>query len=208
MNARTAQPASPSPLGLRQHAISRLAGSRAAQTLPSDASAALRVLHDLAASPDTAADALALLHELQVHQVELELQAEELRNSRLDLEAALARQTERYEHAPVALFTVDGWSTIIELNRAAARLLGQAAHREAWPGMRLDSLLLPRSADMLHTLLARAAQGHAGEPCTLQLRAGAGAVHEVSAEACREPAGGALLVAFSSASKSRNPSSV
>jgi hypothetical protein len=36
------------------------------------------VLHALASSPQTAADALTLLHELQVHQVELDLQAQEL----------------------------------------------------------------------------------------------------------------------------------
>ena len=44
-----------------------------------------------------------LLHELQVHQVELELQNEELRNSRTQLEAAVSRYTDIYDFAPRGL---------------------------------------------------------------------------------------------------------
>ena len=47
-----------------------------------------------------------LLHELQVHQVELEMQNEELRNSRVQVEAAVSRYTDIYEFAPVGYFTL------------------------------------------------------------------------------------------------------
>jgi hypothetical protein len=82
---------------LRHRATSRLSAGAGATRAPVSASNALAVLHDLASSPETAADALALLHELQVHQVELDLQADELRESRAGLETALRRQTDLYD---------------------------------------------------------------------------------------------------------------
>src|SRR6185295_7558756 len=54
-----------------------------------------RRLQDKAA--DLGADRL--LHELQVHQMELEIQNQELRRARADTEAALSRYTELYDHA-------------------------------------------------------------------------------------------------------------
>ena len=87
---------------LRSRAAHRLSGGKGANSTGSadspdsqafQATDALAVLHAMASSQDTAGDALALLHELQVHQVEVELQAEELRDSRTELEAALRRQT-------------------------------------------------------------------------------------------------------------------
>ncbi|WP_167224306.1 PAS domain-containing protein [Massilia rubra] len=65
-----------------------------------------------------------LLHELQVHQVELELQNEQLEAARAWIEAALASYTELFDFAPVPYFTLDRVGKIAELNLAAARLLG------------------------------------------------------------------------------------
>jgi PAS domain S-box-containing protein len=65
-----------------------------------------------------------LLHELQVHQVELEMQNEQLEASRVWVEAALASYTELFDFAPLPYFTLDRNSTIVEVNLAGARLLG------------------------------------------------------------------------------------
>lgn len=64
-----------------------------------------------------------LLLELQVHQVELELQNEELRVSRAAVEEGLARLTELYDFAPVAYFTFLPNGTIREVNLPGTRLL-------------------------------------------------------------------------------------
>ena len=82
---------------LRLRALQRLTGENGSHDGRLNASAAFQVLHDLASSPSTSAAALALLHELQVYQVELDLQDEELRRSRAELEATLIRQVQVYE---------------------------------------------------------------------------------------------------------------
>lgn len=114
---------------------------------------ALAVLHELASSPQTAPDALALLHELQVYQVELEMQAEDLRDSRLELEAEMLRQRGRYAHQPVACITVDRDLVVHELNLIAAHMLGIS--REGSYGLPLDGLLPPQDGATLRGLIAR-----------------------------------------------------
>lgn len=82
------------PATLRSRATDRLTGNTAAPRVRADPSAALGVLYELASSPSTAPSALALLHELQVHQVEVDMQSEELRRSRAETETLLDRQVQ------------------------------------------------------------------------------------------------------------------
>jgi two-component system cell cycle sensor histidine kinase/response regulator CckA len=63
-------------------------------------------------------------HELQVHQVELEMQKEELILTRDELEMMLARYTDLYDSAPVGYFTLDRDGTIRSVNLTGAGLLG------------------------------------------------------------------------------------
>jgi PAS domain-containing protein len=145
---------------LRWQAQLRLDGHGTPAEADKGACAALSVLHELASAPETAADALALLHELQVHQVELDLQAEELRTSRAELEAALNRHIQLYDCAPVSCFTVDRHTRLFEVNLTGAQQLG--VDREALLGQTLDSFLRPGSASALHKLLADLDQGRQG----------------------------------------------
>jgi PAS domain-containing protein len=159
---------------LRMRAHARLTGQGVQgvqEEVSSGGAAALGVLLDLAASPDTAADALAVLHELQVHQVELEMQSEELRNAMVDQEAALARQVQLYDCAPVAQFTVDVQMRLLEVNLTGAQLL--ATDREALFGQRLDGFLTEGSARDLGQLLSTASQGPGIKSAELRLNAGA-----------------------------------
>ena len=182
-----------SPADLRARAVSRLTGDKSLNAHQRTVEA-LGVLHELASSPSTAADALALLHELQVHQVELDLQAEELRGSRAELETALQRQVALYEAAPVAQFSLDPRGALREMNLAGATLLG--GDREVLLGQPLSSFLAPHSARELGALLARAGEGPQGQAHALQLNGGEGSSRTVYASVGTDPAGQGFLVAL------------
>ena len=67
-----------------------------------------------------------MLHELRVHQIELEMQNEELRRAQLELEAERAKYFDLYDLAPVGYCSVSRSGLILEANLTAAKLLGVA----------------------------------------------------------------------------------
>ncbi len=69
-------------------------------------------------------DAQKLLHELQVHQVELEMQNTELLNYQLELESLLSQYTLLYDFAPVGYVTLDQAGHILKCNLVAASMVG------------------------------------------------------------------------------------
>jgi PAS domain S-box-containing protein len=64
-----------------------------------------------------------VLHDLQVHQIELEMQNEELRKTQLQLDAARASYFDLYDLAPVSYFTISEKGIILQANLTAANLL-------------------------------------------------------------------------------------
>lgn len=75
--------------------------------------------------PELEADIKKLLHELQVHQIELEMQNEELRQAYETSEAALKKHTMLYDFAPMGFFILNSDGSISDLNFTAAEMLGE-----------------------------------------------------------------------------------
>ena len=99
------------PADLRRRAEERLGGKPA----------------DLAATAPE--EAGRLLHELQVHQIELEMQNDELRRAQQELEASRVKYFDLYDLAPVGYFTVSEKGLILDANLRAAQLLGVEMNR-------------------------------------------------------------------------------
>jgi two-component system, cell cycle sensor histidine kinase and response regulator CckA len=94
-----------------------------------------------------------MIHELSVHQIELEMQQEELLQSREELEQALARYTELYDFAPLGYLTLSRDSTILEANLTAAKMLG--TQRPLLKGDRLARFVAAEDLPEFNALMER-----------------------------------------------------
>ncbi len=65
-----------------------------------------------------------VIHELEVHQIELEMQNEELRRTQVQLEESRSRYSDLYDFAPIGYFVFDSNGLILEVNLSGATLLG------------------------------------------------------------------------------------
>lgn len=70
-------------------------------------------------------DPNALLHELRVHQFELETQNEELRRARSEMEIALRLYTEIFDFSPIGYIMIHRDNVIVNVNLAAGEMLGR-----------------------------------------------------------------------------------
>jgi PAS domain S-box-containing protein len=95
-----------------------------ASHLPSTVEERRREIPANPGQPRTHEEMLRLVHELQVHQIELEMQNEQLRQAGVDLDKALTRYFDLYDFAPVGYLTIDCDSSIRSVNLSGANLLG------------------------------------------------------------------------------------
>ncbi len=114
---------------------------------------------------------LRLVHELQVHQIELEIQQDELVRIKIELEESLEKYTELYDFAPLGYLTLGRESKILHANLTATKLLGVDRHRLL--GMPFKQFVLPehyRAIDtMLETVFSKKVPGN----CEVKLLASA-----------------------------------
>ncbi|MFA5181569.1 MAG: sigma 54-interacting transcriptional regulator [Syntrophales bacterium] len=89
-----------------------------------------------------------LLHELRVHQIELEMQNEELRRAQVELDTSRARYFNLYDLAPVGYFNLSDKGLILEANLTAATLLGVS--RETLVKQPLSRFILPEDQDIFY----------------------------------------------------------
>ena len=117
-------------------------------------------------TPVSLEDAQRLLHELDVHQIELEMQNEELRRAQVELDAARARYFDLYDLAPVGYCTVSEQGLLLEANLTAATLFGLA--RGALVKQPISRFILKEDMNIYY--LHRKKIFETGEPQAFELR--------------------------------------
>ena len=114
-----------------------------------------RLREQRAAKPPVAkhADAQRTMQELQIHQIELELQNEELKLTKAEVDAGLEKYTELYEFAPVGYFTFASNGTILQVNLTGTSMVGM--QRSTLLGQRFGMLLESKDRRSFSDFLAR-----------------------------------------------------
>ncbi|WP_213994729.1 hypothetical protein [Arsukibacterium sp.] len=116
---------------LRQQAEQRLSNSAGQLSTAFNAGAdALGVLYRLSSNASTANDGLKLLHELQVHQVELDLQLEQLQSNERELQHEFACYRQFFTMNPAACLVLSQDGVITAANDAASRLFAHLINTE------------------------------------------------------------------------------
>jgi diguanylate cyclase (GGDEF)-like protein/PAS domain S-box-containing protein len=119
-------------------------------------------------APARAADEL--LHELQVHQIELEMQNDELRRVQVALEESRDRYLDLYELAPVGYLTLTLETRIAAINLTGAALLGE--DRAELLNRRFSRFVTAGDADRWHRFFFNALQQRDRQSCELQMQRG------------------------------------
>ncbi len=114
-------------------------------------------------------DVIRIVEELQIHQIELEMQNEELREAQASLETARARYSDLFDFAPVAYCTLDARGIIQEANLTAATLFERPRARLL--GRSLATFVLREHRALLERHLAMCLRQHARVSTELAFKA-------------------------------------
>src|SRR5512136_1232701 len=121
---------------------------------------------DLGKSP--VQDARKLIHELRVHQIELEMQNEELRKAQVELAESRDRYFDLYDFAPVGYFTLDEKGLILEANLAGSDLLG--SERASLMRKGFSQFVAPGSQDVFYSHCKRSLETRTKQVCEIELK--------------------------------------
>jgi signal transduction histidine kinase len=108
-----------------------------------------------------------LINDLRIHQVELEMQNEELNRTREELEEALERYTDLYDFAPVGYFTLSHEAIIRAVNLTGAELLQSVRSRLI--GRSLDGFVTAETRHGFRAFLKRVFTGETEESCQVSI---------------------------------------
>ncbi|OHC29181.1 MAG: hypothetical protein A2Y50_15045 [Pseudomonadales bacterium RIFCSPLOWO2_12_59_9] len=114
------------------------------------------------------------LHELHVHQIELEMQNEELRRTQAQVEIARERYFDLYDLAPIGYCTLSGNGLILQANLTATQLLG-VMHTELIR-QSLTRFIVHDDQDVFYHLRTQLIATGEPQSCELQMRRADGTV--------------------------------
>ena len=111
-------------------------------------------------------DVREVVHELQVHQIELEAQNEELRRAQESITESRNRYVDLYDLAPVGYVTLDPQGLIVDLNLKGAGLLGAPRHSLIQQPFIL--FVAPEDRQTFHAYLRQLSVGAPNQSCELE----------------------------------------
>ncbi len=111
-----------------------------------------------------------LVHELRVHQIELQMQNRALRDAQAELETSRDRYADLFDFAPVGYVTVDEAGSIEEINLTACEMLG--VERDRALGQRLARYIQPAAKDRFKEFLRTCRRQEPGEESTAEFTLG------------------------------------
>jgi len=138
-----------------------------AEILRKKAEEQLRKRQSTASSLSSENDLRKLAYELQVHQIELEMQYEELKQAKEKADSDSQKYTELYDFAPSGYLTLTKLGEIIELNFYAARLLGKERLRLI--NRRLSSSISDHTKPIFNNFLDKVFKSEGNESCEITL---------------------------------------
>ncbi len=106
-------------------------------------------------------------HELQVHQIELEMQNEELRVTERELGISQTRYFDLYDLAPVGYLTIDEQGKILEANLTVATMVG--AQRGELINRRISRYISDDDRDAFYRYCQRLLQSGSADTCELRM---------------------------------------
>jgi len=124
-----------------------------------------------------------LIHELQVHQIELEMQADELRRAYLLLEESRDKYLDLYEFAPLGYLMLTEKALVTDANLTAALLLG--IERKKLIHARFGKCIAEHDTDTWHRYFLDVLKQREKCTCTLTLRRGDGSTFPARLESIR-----------------------
>jgi PAS domain S-box-containing protein len=124
-----------------------------------------------------------LIHELRVHQIELEMQAEELRGSQLALAESRDQYLDLYEFAPLGYLTLTDTALISQANLTAAVLLG--VDRNKLINARFRKWIVPRDLETWDRYFTNLRQSEEKLTATIMLKRGDSAMFPARLESIR-----------------------
>ena len=152
------------------------------QTLRDDAEK--QFAHSLESPPALAGQSPEkLIHELGVHQIELEMQAEQLRTAQLALEESRDKYLDLYEFAPIGYLTLSDKALITEVNLTGATLL--AVERSRLVNHGLGRFIAPVNHEIWDQFFIKVQQQEEKQTCTLTLKRGDGSMFPARLEGIR-----------------------
>lgn len=117
-------------------------------------------------------DIKGLIHELRVHQIELEMQNEELRRAQLELQDSQDKYVDLYDFAPVGYFTLNELGIILEVNLTGAALLG--IERRFLIGRRFSQYIDKENHELFYLHRKRLLESTTRQACEMRMLRGGG----------------------------------